>query len=99
MDGAEDGREDIDGRAQAHGLRVPLRLRDGACRVRAEFEGGQTRSCGCAKPVPSAERKPKEYKAVTSSELVELAAPVGDDWMFGNKGGKGLFVTRRQAYD
>lgn len=45
--------------------------------------------------VPSAGRKPKEDKAVASPELVELAAQVGDDWMFGNKGGKGLFVTRR----
>lgn len=59
------------------------------------LRAGQTRSCGCAKPVPSAGRKPKEDKAVTSSELVELAAPVGDDWMFGKMGSKGLFARRR----
>ena len=56
---------------------------------------GLTKSCGCAKPVPSAGRRPKVEKAVTLSELVELPAPVGDDWMFGHRGGKGLFVTRR----
>lgn len=60
------------------------------------LRSGQTRSCGCAKPVPSAGRKPKEDKAVASSELVELVAPVGDDWMFGGKGAKGLFRTERQ---
>ena len=60
------------------------------------LRSGQTRSCGCAKPVPSAGRKPKEDKAVTYSELVELDAPVGDDWMFGGKGAKGLFKAKRQ---
>ena len=59
------------------------------------LRGGLTKSCGCAKPVPSAGRRPKVEKAVTLSELVELPAPVGDDWMFGHRGGKGLFVTRR----
>lgn len=59
------------------------------------LRAGLTKSCGCARPVPSAGRRPKEDKAVASSELVELAAPVGDDWMFGKIGGKGLFVTRR----
>lgn len=59
------------------------------------LRSGQTRSCGCAKPVPSAGRKPKAEKAVALSELVELPTPVGDDWMFGHRGGKGLFVTRR----
>lgn len=56
---------------------------------------GLTKSCGCAKPVPSAGRKPKEDKTVTYSELVELDAPVGDDWMFGKMGSKGLFARRR----
>lgn len=59
------------------------------------LRAGQTKSCGCAKPVPSAGRKPKAEKAVEYSGFVELPAPVGDDWMFGQKGGKGLFVTRR----
>ena len=59
------------------------------------LRGGLTKSCGCAKPVPSAGRRPKVEKAVTLSELVELPALVGDDWMFGHRGGKGLFVTRR----
>ena len=45
--------------------------------------------------VLAARRRPKAEKAVTLSELVELPAPVGDDWMFGHRGGKGLFVTRR----
>lgn len=61
------------------------------------LRSGQSKSCGCAKPVPSAGRRPKAEKSVACSELVELAAPVGDDWMFGQKGGKGLFVTRRAA--
>lgn len=60
------------------------------------LRAGMTKSCGCAKPVPSAGRKPKEDKAVASPELVELAAPVGDDWMFGGKGAKGLFKAKRQ---
>lgn len=46
------------------------------------LRSGLTKSCGCAKPVPSAGRRPKAEKA-------------GDDWMFGKMGSKGLSVTRR----
>jgi len=59
------------------------------------LRAGQTKSCGCAKPVPSSGRKPMTEKAVEYPGFVELAAPVGDDWMFGKAGAKGLFVTRR----
>lgn len=59
------------------------------------LRNGVSKSCGCAKPVPSDGRKPKAEKAVEYSGFVEFAAPVGDDWMFGKAGAKGLFVTRR----
>lgn len=59
------------------------------------LRAGQTKSCGCAKPVPSSGRKPMTEKAMEYPGFVELAAPVGDDWMFGKAGAKGLFVTRR----
>lgn len=50
---------------------------------------GMTTSCGCAKPVPSAGRRPKAEKTVAQSD------PVGDDWMFGKMGSRGLFARRR----
>lgn len=53
------------------------------------LRGGLTKSCGCAKPVPSAGRRPKAEKTGAQSD------PVGDDWMFGKMGSKGLFATRR----
>lgn len=46
------------------------------------LRSGLTKSCGCAKPVPSAGGRPKAEK-------------VGDDWMFGKMGAKGLFARRR----
>ena len=49
---------------------------------------GMTTSCACARPVPSG-RKPKAEKTVTQSD------PVGDDWMFGEMGARGLFARRR----
>lgn len=49
---------------------------------------GMTTSCGCARPVPSG-RKPKAEKTGAQSD------PVGDDWMFGKMGSKGLFARRR----
>ena len=39
--------------------------------------------------VPSAGRRPKAEKTGAQSD------PVGDDWMFGKMGSKGLFATRR----
>lgn len=53
------------------------------------LRAGVTKSCGCAKPVPSAGRRPKAEKAGAQSD------PVGDDWMFGKMGSKGLFARRR----
>ena len=53
------------------------------------LRGGLTKSCGCAKPVPSAGRRPKAEKTGAQSD------PVGDDWMFGKMGSKGLFARRR----
>ena len=53
------------------------------------LRNGLTKSCGCAKPVPSAGRRPKAEKTVAQSD------PVGDDWMFGKMGSKGLFARRR----
>lgn len=52
------------------------------------LRGGLTKSCGCARPVQSG-RKPKAEKTVAQSD------PVGDDWMFGKMGSKGLFARRR----
>jgi hypothetical protein len=53
------------------------------------LRGGLTKSCGCAKPVPSAGRRPKAEKTGAQSD------PVGDDWMFGKMGSKGLFAKKR----
>ena len=52
------------------------------------LRGGLTKSCGCARPVPSG-RKPKAEKTGAQSD------PVGDEWMFGKMGSIGLFATRR----
>ena len=52
------------------------------------LRGGLTKSCGCARPVPSG-REPKAEKTVAQSD------PVGDEWMFGKMGSKGLFARRR----
>lgn len=52
------------------------------------LRSGLSRSCGCARPVPSG-RKPKAEKTGAHSD------PVGDDWMFGKMGSKGLFARRR----
>lgn len=53
------------------------------------LRGGLTKSCGCAKPVPSAGRSRRRRRPGRSR------TPVGDDWMFGKMGSKGLFATRR----
>ena len=50
------------------------------------LRSGQSRGCGCARPAPLSG---KTEKTVTQSD------PVGDDWMFGKMGSKGLFATRR----
>ena len=55
----------------------------------SNLRSGQTKSCGCAKPVPSAGRRPKAEKTGAQSDAV------GDDWMFGKMGSKGLFARRR----
>lgn len=52
------------------------------------LRGGLTKSCGCARPAPSG-RKSKAEKTGAQSD------PVGDDWMFGKMGSKGLFAKRR----
>ena len=53
------------------------------------LRGGLTKSCGCAKPMPSAGRRPKAENTGAQSDQV------GDDWMFGKIGSKGLFARRR----
>lgn len=53
------------------------------------LSSGLTKSCGCAKPVLSAGRMPKAEKTGWQSDSV------GDDWMFGKMGSKGLFAKRR----
>lgn len=50
------------------------------------LRSGQSRGCGCARPAPLSG---KAEKAGAQSD------PVGDDWMFGKMGSKGLFATRR----
>lgn len=50
------------------------------------LRSGQSRGCGCARPAPLSG---KTEKTVAQSD------PVGDDWMFGKMGSKGLFATRR----
>lgn len=52
------------------------------------LRSGQSRGCGCARLVPSG-REPKAEKTVAQSD------PVGDEWMFGKMGSKGLFARRR----
>lgn len=52
------------------------------------LRSGQSRGCGCAKQVPSG-REPKSEKPVAQSDQV------GDEWMFGKMGSKGLFARRR----
>lgn len=52
------------------------------------LRNGQSRGCGCARPVPLG-RKPKAENTGAQSD------PVGDDWMFGKMGSKGLFARRR----
>ena len=52
------------------------------------LRSGKSMSCGCARPVPSG-RKSKAEKTGAQSD------PVGDDWMFGKLGSKGLFAKRR----
>lgn len=66
---------------------VPLVLLDTGAGVR---RGGSHQVFSrCAKPVPSAGRRLKAEKAGAQSD------PVGDDWMFGKMGSKGLFARRR----
>ena len=89
MDGAGDDGQNIDGRAQENGVPLPLRLRTERVLYAQSLRSGLTKSCGCAKPVPSAGRRPKAEKTVAQSD------PVGDEWMFGNRGSKGLFARRR----
>lgn len=52
------------------------------------LRSGKSMNCGCARPVPSG-RKPKAEKTGSQSD------PVGDEWMFGKMGSKGLFARRR----
>lgn len=54
--------------------------------MRKCLRSGQSRGCGCARPAPLSG---KTEKTVAQSD------PVGDDWMFGKMGSKGLFATRR----
>lgn len=54
------------------------------------LRGGVSTSCGCAKPKPGAGRRPGKDNAPAAA-----CAPVGDDWMFGKDGARGLFVTGR----
>ena len=89
MDGAGDDGQNINGRAQENGVPLPLRLRTERVLYAQSLRSGLTKSCGCAKPVPSAGRRPKAEKTGAQSD------PVGDEWMFGNRGSKGLFARRR----
>lgn len=50
------------------------------------LRSGKSMSCGCARPAPYSG---KTEKTVAQSD------PVGDDWMFGKMGSKGLFAKRR----
>lgn len=50
------------------------------------LRSGQSRGCGCARPAPLPGKTEK-----TGAQSV----PVGDDWMFGKMGSKGLFARRR----
>lgn len=53
------------------------------------LRSGKSMSCGCARPAPLSGRTSKAAKTGSQSD------PVGDDWMFGKMGSKGLFATRR----
>lgn len=66
-------------------MRVQVRMREGAGRVRP-LRSGQSRGCGCARPAPLSG---KTEKTVAQSD------PVGDEWMFGKMGSRGLFARRR----
>ena len=59
------------------------------------LRSGASKSCGCALPSFTGKRREKAGE-VTYSDPVEMPVTSADDWMFGGKGAKGLFRTKRQ---